>query len=254
MAQRPIGFGVIGADHIHVYRMAEDMVAAGGVFKGWWTRNEPEPSARVFKAFPNASRLANYRTLLDDKSIDLILIGALPSERAGFAVESMRAGKDVMTDKPGATTLEDLATVRVTAARDRAVLVGGIQRTLLGTSHAQGGGDRRAGRDRAGSPHQRPRSAPGHPRPASPVVLPPGGAAGESWATSRLTRSTTSCISRGRASRALWPPASANFTRPDHPAFEDFGEVLLHGESASGYLRVDWLTPDGQEYSSDSRF
>ncbi|MEJ0084970.1 MAG: Gfo/Idh/MocA family oxidoreductase [Pseudomonadota bacterium] len=253
MAQRPIGFGVIGADHIHIYRMAADMVAAGGVFKGWWTRNEPEPSARVFQAFPNASRLADYRTLLDDKSIDLILIGAMPGERAGFAIESMRAGKDVMTDKPGATTLEDLAQVRVTAAATgrfwsvafserywvRAMLKAAelVEQGAIGqVIHTTGLGPHR------GILGQR------HPwffrRESS------GGILGDiaSHQIDSFIHFTGS-----RAPRIV-AASVGNFTRPDHPEFEDFGEVLLHGESASGYLRVDWLTPDGQPYSSDSRF
>jgi len=41
----------------------------------------------------------------------------------------------------------------------------------------------------------------------------------------------------------------ANYTRPEYPEFEDFGEVQLRGttpdgQGCSGYIRVDWLIPE----------
>ena len=40
---------------------------------------------------------------------------------------------------------------------------------------------------------------------------------------------------------------------PDHPDFADFGEILLRGAGASGYIRVDWFTPDGLPTWGDGR-
>ena len=45
----------------------------------------------------------------------------------------------------------------------------------------------------------------------------------------------------------------ANRTVPDFPDFEDFGEILLRSNAASGYIRVDWLTPDGLPTWGDGR-
>ena len=39
--------------------------------------------------------------------------------------------------------------------------------------------------------------------------------------------------------------AVANYANPDCPGLEDFGEVWLRSERATGYARVDWYTPDG---------
>jgi len=48
--------------------------------------------------------------------------------------------------------------------------------------------------------------------------------------------------------------AVANFANPDRPEFEDFGEASLVGAGgASGYLRVDWFTPDGLSTWGDGR-
>ena len=41
----------------------------------------------------------------------------VPADRAALAIEAMEAGKDVMVDKPGCTTLEQLAAIKVTQER-----------------------------------------------------------------------------------------------------------------------------------------
>src|SRR5690606_8931415 len=45
----------------------------------------------------------------------------------------------------------------------------------------------------------------------------------------------------------------ANRAMPDVPAFEDYGEVLLRSDRASGFIRVDWFTPDGLPTWGDGR-
>lgn len=47
--------------------------------------------------------------------------------------------------------------------------------------------------------------------------------------------------------------AVANRANPDHPALEDFGEVLLRTKGATGFFRVDWFTPDGLPTWGDGR-
>jgi hypothetical protein len=44
-----------------------------------------------------------------------------------------------------------------------------------------------------------------------------------------------------------------NFAHPDHPEFQDFGDVILHGDGGVGYVRVDWFTPDGLGVWGDGR-
>ena len=40
---------------------------------------------------------------------------------------------------------------------------------------------------------------------------------------------------------------------PEYPGFEDFGDVMLRGDGGSGYIRVDWFTPDGLQTWGDTR-
>jgi hypothetical protein len=46
---------------------------------------------------------------------------------------------------------------------------------------------------------------------------------------------------------------AGNLAHPGDPGFEDFGEILLATGSASGYIRVDWFTPDGLPTWGDGR-
>jgi hypothetical protein len=45
----------------------------------------------------------------------------------------------------------------------------------------------------------------------------------------------------------------ANYRHPQHPELEDFGDVLLQGDGGTGYVRVDWYTPDGLSTWGDGR-
>jgi predicted dehydrogenase len=45
----------------------------------------------------------------------------------------------------------------------------------------------------------------------------------------------------------------ANVNHPQHPEFQDFGDVMLRGDKGLGYVRVDWFTPDGLGVWGDGR-
>ena len=47
-------------------------------------------------------------TLYDDAGIDIIVCAAIPRDRPAVAIRAMRAGKDVMVDKPGAISANEV--------------------------------------------------------------------------------------------------------------------------------------------------
>ena len=61
--------------------------------------------------------MADKRRLLEDPTITLIVTVAIPADRAALATLAMDHGKDVMTDKPGCTSLSQLDALRRTVAR-----------------------------------------------------------------------------------------------------------------------------------------
>ena len=44
-----------------------------------------------------------------------------------------------------------------------------------------------------------------------------------------------------------------NLRHPDKPGLEDFGDCMLRGNGGTGYIRVDWFTPDGLPTWGDGR-
>jgi predicted dehydrogenase len=44
-----------------------------------------------------------------------------------------------------------------------------------------------------------------------------------------------------------------NLNRPQYPGLEDFGDAMLRGDHGTGYIRVDWFTPDGLATWGDGR-
>jgi predicted dehydrogenase len=252
MSDRPVGFGVIGVDHNHIYRMAQDMLANGARLRGWWTRTRPEPPGAGVEPFADTLRAADYRSLLDDPEIDLVLVCAIPAERAKLSMEAMQAGKDVVSDKPGATTLEDLGQLRATAAATGRFWSVNFSERYWVRAAVKAAEVIREGRigeviHTAGlGPHRGMFSR------------------RQPWFFERDLGGGILCdigahqvdhflFYTGSQQVQVVSAALGNFTLPEHPRFEDFGELLLQGERASGYARVDWLTPDAQPYPGDSR-
>jgi hypothetical protein len=44
-----------------------------------------------------------------------------------------------------------------------------------------------------------------------------------------------------------------NLNYPQYPGLEDFGDMVLRGNGGTGYVRVDWFTPDGLATWGDGR-
>ena len=64
------------------------------------------------KRHPQAKLARSEKEIIEDGSIKLIVSAAIPEERAPLGIEVMRHGKDYMSDKPGITSLDQLAQVR----------------------------------------------------------------------------------------------------------------------------------------------
>jgi len=44
-----------------------------------------------------------------------------------------------------------------------------------------------------------------------------------------------------------------NVRHSEHPAFQDFGDVVVRGNGGTGYIRLDWFTPAGLPTWGDTR-
>ena len=117
-------FAAIGLDHRHVYDLTAGLLAAGALCVGHDpVTSDPRVLAGFRKRFPDVPAVERDR-LLDDPSVDFIVLAAVPRDRADLAIEAMRRGKDVMVDKPGVTTADQLDAVEAAVRGDGADLVG----------------------------------------------------------------------------------------------------------------------------------
>ncbi len=104
-------FAAIGLDHRHIYDLTQDLLDAGAECVGYNPdTTDPRVLAGFRKRFPHVPAFET-KQLLEDPSIDFVVIAARPCDRAELAVAAMQRGKDVMVDKPGVTTSEQLAAV-----------------------------------------------------------------------------------------------------------------------------------------------
>ena len=113
-------FAAIGINHAHIYGQVDCLLRAGAELVGF---HAPEDDlAKAFaEKYPQAPRVAERARLLEDKTIALILSSGIPADRAPLGIEVMRHGKDYMSDKPGMTSLEQLAEVRRVQAETRRI-------------------------------------------------------------------------------------------------------------------------------------
>ncbi len=161
-------FAAIGLNHGHIYGHVEAVARGGGELVSFFAK-EPELVAAFAERFPQArSPAASGRSSRIPPSSWWSAPG-FPNERAPLGVEVMRHGKDYMVDKPGITTLEQLAEVRRVQAETRRIYSICYSERLREPGDGEG---RRAGegrRDRQGGADDRPRAAPDErrkPRPA----------------------------------------------------------------------------------------
>src|SRR5581483_2965439 len=109
-------FAAIGLDHRHIYDLVQGLRDAGQVCAGYWPETtDPRVLAGFRKRFPDVPA-ADKLALLDDTSVEFVVTAAVPRDRAALAIAAMQRGKDVLVDKPGATTLEQLDAVERTVA------------------------------------------------------------------------------------------------------------------------------------------
>lgn len=244
--------GVLGIDHAHIFNMLGNMLTHSCYCEQWWSAEPTSNDSDFIKAFPTLEKVDDKARIIEDSDIDMILIATIPSDRADLAIAAMEAGKDVMVDKPGCTTISQLNSIKDCVKRtgriwsvnfserfevpavvkaEELVAAGEIGRVIqtMGTGpHKQG-------------LHQRP-----------------------DWFYQRERFGGILCdIGSHQIDQFLFFTGSTdvsvshalveNTTKPEHPEFQDFGEVVLKGDKGHGYIRVDWFTPEALPVWGDGR-
>jgi predicted dehydrogenase len=230
-ASRKLRFAAIGLDHRHIYEMTGRLLDQGCECVGYWTDGEPQPLAGFITRYPHIPRVTDKRRLLEDLTVKLILTAAINCDRAAIAIEAMQHGKDVMSDKPGCTTAEQLADLRRTVAETNRIWsvnyserfeVRAVTRAIeLVNTGAIG----RVVQTIGLGPHRLNR----HLRPAWFFQRAKFGGVLCDIASHQVEQFLTFT---GSTNADIVAATVGNFASPSDPELEDFGEMLLRGDHA----------------------
>lgn len=246
-----IRFAVIGINHNHIYGQVECLLRGGADFVCFHAP-EDDLAAQFAQKFPQAERIADKRRILEDRSIAMIVTAAIPADRAPIGIEAMRHGKDVMTDKPGMTTLEQLAEVcEVQAETGRIYSVCYSEHfetrsTVRAGELVQAGAIGRVVNTTGLGPHRLGLN----PRPAWFFERARYGGILTDIASHQCEQFL---FFAGTLEAEVAAATVANRAHPETPGLQDFGEFLLRTRDVTGYVRVDWFTPDGLPTWGDGR-
>jgi predicted dehydrogenase len=243
-------FAAIGLDHRHIYDLTAGLLAAGAVCAGHDpSTSDPRVLAGFQKRFPDVPAVPRDR-LLDDPSIDFIVLASVPRDRAALAIEVMRRGKDVMVDKPGVTTPDQLAAVEAAVRETGRIWSIVLGRLTSPSVQAALGVVRSGALGRLVSltslaPHRLNRAL----RPAWFFDRDAYGGIINDIGVHSIDQFLAFA---GAADATIAASTIGSFGTPP-PGFEDFAEITLRSATMTGTMRLDWFTPDGLPDWGDGR-
>jgi predicted dehydrogenase len=246
-----IRFAAIGLDHAHIFGMCAAVKRGGGELVSFFAA-DPKQIEAFRKQFGDVKLAASEEEILQDESIQLIAGAPIPDLRAPLGIRAMRAGKDYLADKPGITTLKQLADVRKAVketGRKFAIMYSErleVRSAVYAGELVKQGAIGRVIQTVNLAPHRM--NIPSRP----------------DWFFDKARYGGILCdIGSHQADQFLYYTSSTkakvvaaqvgNVGYPQYPRFEDFGDMVMSGNGGTGYVRVDWFTPDGLSTWGDGR-
>jgi len=254
-----IKFSVCGMSHDHIYGMVGAVQRGGGELVSAWG-GEPDKLATFTKRFPNVKIVKTQEEILNDPSTQLVLSSQIANERAPLGIKVMKQGKDYLSDKPGITTLEQLAEVRKTIAETKRIYAIMYSERLEVKAAVYAGELIRQGA--IGKVIQTINIAPHQVFQRHGDAGGGGGRPDWFWIPEQYGGILCDIGSHqvdqflfytGSKQAEVVESQIANIRHPDHPQFQDFGDMVLRGDRGLGYVRLDWFTPDGLGTWGDGR-
>ena len=246
-------FSVIGINHAHIYMQIEQMLGAGCYLKSFYAI-EDDLAKTFADKYPACLRVKSEEDIYRDAETRLILGAGIASERAEMGIRAMLAGKDVMVDKPGAVSLEQLERLKkVQKETGRIYSIFYCERfhqraTVKAGQLVQVGAIGQVIQTICIGPHK-----------LGLFTRPDwfykkaqyGGILGD-IATHMVDQFL---FFTGASDAEIIAAQVGNARNPDHPELEDFGDIHLRSKdgTATGYIRVDWLTPNALPTWGDGR-
>lgn len=241
---------VLGTDHPHVFALAE--AARDGEkteLVGVYDADAAQRSTATDKL-----GVAGFASVDEALAAEpaLVLIGAVPSERAKLAQAAVEAGAAVLVDKPLALNEAALTSLQSAVAQHgKPVIVyypyRGDGLVLAARRAIEAGRIGKLVRIFAAGPHKL--NAPTRP--------------GWHW-TRAGNGGALIDIGSHHADLCCWIAGASptwlsathdNFSQPDHPEFQDFAQGQMRfPDGTLAHLEVDWLNPASMKHFGDTRF
>ncbi|MGG9962355.1 Gfo/Idh/MocA family protein [Ferruginibacter sp. SUN106] len=253
-----IKFAVINIDHPHIYGMTDAIKRGGGELVALYAK-QPDLVAAFLKLYPEAKLAKNENEILEDPAIHLVLSSGIPDERAPLGIRVMKHGKDYLTDKPGIITLEQLAAVKKVQQETKRIY------SIMYSERFENKATEKASKlVAAGAIGQVIQTVNLAPHRINNGIGKTGLAVRPDWFWDKkrfggiLTDIGSHQFDQylhftGSTEAEVLMSQVGNVHHPDKPLFEDFGDVMLSGNGGTGYIRVDWFTPDGLDTWGDGR-
>jgi predicted dehydrogenase len=246
-----IKFSVISINHGHIYGMVDAIIRGGGELVSFYAR-ETDLAEAFAKKYPTAKLAASKKEVLEDKSTQLILSSDIPINRAPLGIEVMQHGKDYLVDKPGITTLEQLKAVRTVQKQTKRIFAIMYSERLENRATVKAGELVKAGaigkviQTIGMGPHRMNVKT----RPEWYFDYKNSGGIITDIASHQFDQFL---FFTGSTKAEIVASQIGNVHHPQYPKFEDFGDVMVKGDGGTGYIRVDWFTPDGLNTWGDGR-
>lgn len=253
-----IKFAVININHPHIYGMADAIKRGGGELVAVYAK-EVDLVTAFSKAYPEAKLAKTEKEILEDPSIQLVLSSGIPDERAPLGIRVMQHGKDYLTDKPGIITLEQLAAVKKVQKETKRIY------SIMYSERFENKGTEKASQlVKAGAIGQVIQTVNLAPHRINNNIGKTGLAVRPDWFWDKkkfggiLTDIGSHQFDQylhftGSTQAQVLMSQVGNVHHPEKPLFEDYGDVMLSGNGGTGYIRVDWFTPNGLDTWGDGR-
>ncbi|MDR6197237.1 Gfo/Idh/MocA family oxidoreductase [Siphonobacter sp. SORGH_AS_0500] len=244
-------FSVIGINHSHIYGQVEAVIRGGGQLVSFYSK-EADLAAAFAKRYPQAKQAASEKEVLEDQSTQLILSSIIPDQRGPLGVRVMEAGKDYMVDKPGITSLDQLAEVRRVQKKTKRIF------SIMFSERFENKATVKAGDlVKEGAIGKVVQTIGLGPHRISLMSRP-------DWFFDRKRYGGIICdiashqcdqflFFTGSTKAEVVASQTGNVHFAKYPDFEDFGDLMVRGDGGTGYIRVDWFTPDGLKTWGDGR-
>lgn len=249
--QKKIHFSAININHAHIYSQTDALLEAGADLVSFYAK-EPELAIPYGSKYPQARQAKTPEEILEDKTIDLVITSGIPNDRAPLGIRVMQAGKDFMSDKPGFTSLDQLAKARAVQAETGRIYSIYFSERLGNPATVKAGELVKQGA--VGQVIQTVGLGPHRVNPASrPAWFFKKAQYGGILTDIASHQVDQFLFFTGSTKAEIIFSQVANYKYPEYPELEDFGEISLRSENCTGYIRVDWFTPDGLPTWGDGR-